>query len=305
MIVSDTIVKDYGLGGINVDENINTDGKPNILRIYNLSGSGSYTDFQVSLNGFSQNIYLQQESNILPYYYFNKEDKVWFKLSFTTSTRLFLFSPKEDNSNADNVFEIFDDFNSSTLDTSKWSIDSDVSYSISNSILTVSLIGGSSGQYHGLHSANMLNDNTIMVIKVRAVFDETYDQVGIHTWASSTLYSGDYRYTNYYLHKYSGTEKVMYKSGDGNYYDLINPYDDSKWTIGTLYMKNGTSRLVINYDGSDYDSGDFTPLNSGDYYIKIVTFWEWAYTDGKIDYIYVRKYNSTEPSSTLIGLRRI
>ena len=144
-----------------------------------------------------------------------------------------------------------------------------------------------------------------MVIKARAVFDSTYDQVGIHTWANSDLYSGDYRYTHYYIHKYGGTEKIIYKSGDGNYYDLINPYDDSKWTIGKLYMKNGTSRLVINYDGSDYDSGDFTPVTSGNYYIKISTFWDGVSTDGKIDYIYVRKYNSTEPSVSLITTRRI
>jgi len=304
MICSDNILRDHGLGSINVDENIKVDSKPNLLKVYEVSGSGSYTDFQVSADINTENICLQHNSNFLPYFYFDKENKLWFKISFTNTANFFLYFPKQNTSNADNVFEIFDDFNSSSLDTSKWSIDSDISYSISNSIITVSLIGGSSGQYHGLHSANMLNDNTIMVIKARAVFDSTYDQVGIHTWANSDLYSGDYRYTNYYLHKYGGTEKIMYRNNT-DYIDLINPYDDSKWTIGTLYMKNGTSRLVINYDGSDYDSSDFTPVTSGDYYIKISTSWDAVSTDGKIDYIYVRKYNSTEPSVSLITTRRI
>ena len=304
MICSDNILRDYGLGSINVDENIKVDSKPILLKKYEVSGSGSYTDFQVSADINTENICLQHNSNFLPYFYFDKENKLWFKISFTNTANFFLYFPKQNTSNADNVFEIFDDFNSSSLDTSKWSIDSDISYSISNSIITVSLIGGSSGQYHGLHSANMLNDNTIMVIKARAVFDSTYDQVGIHTWANSDLYSGDYRYTNYYIYKYGGTEKIMYRNNT-DYIDLINPYDDSKWTIGTLYMKNGTSRLVINYDGSDYDSSDFTPVTSGDYYIKISTSWDAVSTDGKIDYIYVRKYNSTEPSVSLITTRRI
>ena len=290
MICSDNILRDYGLGSINVDENIKVDSKPILLKVYKVSGSGSYTDFQVSADINTENICLQHNSNFLPYFYFDKENKLWFKISFTNTANFFLYFPKQDTSDADNVFEIFDDFNSSSLDTSKWSIDSDVSYSISNSQLHIGLIGGSSGQLHGLHSVNSFNENTIMVIKVKATFNETYEQAGIHSWASSDFYNWDYRYTNYYIHKYGGTEKIMYRSGDGNYYDLINPYDDSKWTIGTLYMKNGTSRTVINYNGSDYDSGDYTPVASGNYYIKISSDWEWVnVTDTDIDYIYIRK----------------
>jgi len=102
------------------------------------------SDIRFSLNGEELNYWIEEWN---PY---AKKAKIWVKVPHIPANeevkiKMYYGNPSASAvSNGDKVFEFFDDFEGTSLDTSKWTVhkDAEVSYSVSNSKLIISGYGG-------------------------------------------------------------------------------------------------------------------------------------------------------------------
>ena len=309
------------------------------ISISNTSGS-NLTDFQVSLSvGTSALIAsgkMQSDcddirvtdinGNLLPYWIEENnpgcnavtDTKIWIKASSlpTSGAIVYIYygnSSATNNQNGNNVFEFFDDFNGSILNTSKWTT-------------VVKGVGGSSGISGGnailsptantissvsLLSSNTFTNNITIEIRRKQASNSNYldfslgsgsvtdENNGTSNWWHTTLNQGYWWY-------FQNTSSPI----NGIY--LMN--NASKSSIGTTAYSIDTSyyliqKMTLNPSGAVTQSNNGTQIISGTDATFVNTpknllISQGEYTSGAgdpqyIDYIFVHKYASADPTPTL------
>ncbi|MCW1303448.1 MAG: DUF2341 domain-containing protein, partial [Candidatus Parvarchaeota archaeon] len=205
---------------------------------------------------------------------------IWVKVpsipaSSTTTIYMYFGDPSVTSiSNGDETFSFFDDFTSSTLNTSKWSIPG--SYSISGGLIHLSAPST-------LRSIPTFSPSNILEFRGNlSPSSTTYTYRGYYY--SSTYYS--YLYTN-------GTSELAFKVGAGTSSGVVNLTYETDWNIwgiaynGSYWQLYRGRYLYKNIDGVGSGStyyAYFQISNSGYIYL---------------DWVRVRPYSYPEPSTSV------
>jgi hypothetical protein len=233
----------------------------------------------------------------------------------TTSQTIYIYygNPSATTtSNGDNTFLLFDHFEGTTLDSSKWSLywrDSQVSYSVSNSILTIEC-NSSQSVWVGLmiRSLSTFGVNKAIEARVQYVYSQTYPNSYRHLGfvdSSGGLISLDTRLAvadNYVQVYYLRAAWVSGYSEQG----LENRKDAS--TVGVVFSGtwNTWLRAEITWystkttavEGGTLKASNTSNVPTVDMYVGIMLARGANSGDAKIqlDWIAVRKYVDPEPS---------
>ncbi len=225
---------------------------------------------------------------------------IWVKvpeISANGQTIVYMYYGNPDATSESSIDETFifgDDFNNGVLDTNKWNtIDSGGSYQVINGYLSLNNWGGY------IYSKNLGNlRNAVVKIKSR-VHDPTasygaehlfYDEGGItSTWAENQFLYTAYGYSDYTMRWYdTALHKVASFNNYTWYTHIFTIVRDENYALWTAY--NGTELIFSNIN-MNYRDGD------GQYFSYISFRSVECIMD--IDYIFIRKYSSSEPTVTL------
>ncbi|RLF97134.1 hypothetical protein DRN58_09125, partial [Thermococci archaeon] len=225
------------------------------ITVTNSSGD-TLTDYQIKLKvlfdsdmntDFSDLRFTDTDGKtLLPYWIEEKTDgnsaTVWVKIPEIPSEEKTIYMyygnpTATSESNGENVFEFFDDFN--TLDTDKWQIDTD-SYSVSNGILRINK--GAISLKNAL-SFN-LNDGYILEGKIK--YHETIDAY------SGTLSAQSSHYTQG-GNKGSDATNLYMRNRGGSGVEILRPDGPGTTTQLSQYPSSG-----YNYDKVDESTPDDT-----------------------------------------------
>ena len=241
----------------------------------------------------------------------NQEAIVWVKVpsipaNSTKTIYMYYGNPSASSeSNGDAVFEFFDDFEETSLDTNKWDVMSSAgTYEITNSQFIA--YPGTSGAM-GIISKNTYNFEEL-AIEVRDAVDVDY-------------YDGDYERTvvgvtndnsygqvppNAYhaIWEYKYDDRAAIAKTDANRVETILqtttgvPVPDSVFVRKTIILHNGYQNFTAH--GYFSISASDTSLTNQNSYV----FWQGYKSKAMIDWIAVRKYTDPEPTY-LIGEEEI
>lgn len=199
-------------------------------------------------------------------------------------------------SNGDNVFDLFDNFSGTKLDTAKWSVLNNDSYMIQNDKL-IFASGKGAWSSNGITSKKNFNRSNLELNFDMKPISGNDAMFGWHDNGAGTSYT-DLIYA-YYI--WSNTDLSVYEDSTSRYHVTTDP-----WVNGTTYKikmpikSTGGAKYSRSADGGlsysqTYDSTYSTesPLRVGiSNYNK----------DFEIDNLFVRKYSATEPTVSLGGL---
>jgi len=230
----------------------------------------------------------------------NPQDNVWVKVNLTANEPLGFYvyygsSTAPSYSDGDSVFEFFDDFDGSSLDMGKWTIQTYASYEIIDSKLHIKPVSSSgSNQHHTLANIGFYKDVIVEVLYHQ--FNPTsggevlfYSDLGpTTTWAENQLVWSEQ------------SEEGLFHWYDIQYHDLATG-DVSKWYIMKYILHKDTGKYrwyIYENDRNLFTYEDSANMrdNTGTY---IKYFSMCSKTDGEeygADWVFVRKYSSTEPS---------
>ena len=239
----------------------------------------------------------------IPYWIENKSDGewayVWIKVPYikanaNTTVYLYYGNPSAVNeSNGDAVFEFFDDFEGTALDTSKWDVDTQAGY-MDGSASTFPLNNGeitiSSG---GIYSKKLFNYGYAFKVRLKQTAQGYggYSGLGFLNPSTNTDWTGTY--ANYRVAFWQVDGNPYIAGIDGNAQQLsatvLNKYYlwYGAWDFSETKFKRD-SELVTITDSIDHNN------RFGIY----AEYWN-AYTEVVVDYVFIRKYSSPEPTASV------
>jgi len=239
-------------------------------------------------------------------YWHEGTDYTWTKLDLQegdNEIRVYYGSTTAtDESDGDSVFEFFDDFEGTSLDTSKWTLDSGLSYSMSGGVLTIDMRKG---------CAHRVDDGLVgKIIVTRAKQNQTdASYTGVFGSPMSSRYTAggnaNADATVLYMTLANSTELHTW-IGDGSSasYNITSGTDlGASMTIGTFY----TFEVIVFNNGVElYRNGSKLYENHSITWHKDLTWVRLGFfsddstnTDAQstsYDWIRVRKYSSSPPS---------
>ena len=199
---------------------------------------------------------------------------LWEKVSIPAGGSVLLNISKGGGSpNGDAVFEFFDDFEGTSLDTSKW----DVSglYSLDNGKIKLNP-GGSGDSYGEIRTKKLFGKNV-------------------------TIYSKIYSHSSYVRYKFGESDGVsrrvyVYDDGGSDWWGFR--IDDTRYADGYYVGKLEYSQLTIGDDFVELkDNNVEYNLNHELSAVSLpVYFSSWCDSYITLDYIYIRKYAPQEPT---------
>ena len=241
----------------------------------------------------------------LPYWH-EETNYTWTKLDLQEGdNEIWVYYGSEtatDESDGDSVFEFFDDFEGTELDTSKWALDSGLTYNMSGSVLTVDMAKGCAHQVSGGLEGK--------AITTRAKQNETdISYTGVFGSPMSSRYTAGNNAnadaTVLYMTNTNSTELYVW-IGDGSSasYNVIGGASlSTSLTIGAFY----TFEVVVFNDGVElYRNGSKLYENHSITWHKSLAWVRLGFfnddsTETKAqstsyDRIFIRKYSSSPPS---------
>ncbi len=267
-------------------------------------------DYQVKVplntNGITHIRFQTLDGQVLPYWIEHDENGnpdgiVWIKTSLQPGDNYVLayYDPSQ-SPDGDSVFEFFDDFDGTSLDTGKWDISQDLGnnwvISFSNSILSLKYDGSESGEkYWEINSKRKFNSNYI------------FETLQKGSWYGQKLY-GYFGFKNNVIivdntdengnnNGYQYT-KVSSCSVGSNPSESGSEFHNYKIVWGSNYINFYKDTLELSKNVCEYPTEETTA------FIRINNHKTLTNSNSRIwyfDYIFVRKYSSTEPSVTVFG----
>jgi hypothetical protein len=219
-------------------------------------------------------------------------------------------------SSGTNTFILFDHFDGSSLDTSKWleyrnnaQTTPGTYTSQSNSILTINA-APSDNSASILSIATNLPNSAIVTYKAKQA-QQTYPYSILAYGNGATLLVQGYRhhglaFTNSYLLDNTYNAFAKYNAGSYSQIDAtanLTP-DWGNYNIYSMNLKTADTDVLRN--GTSYFTGDGTNILTGTQRLSISGCY--ASNGGGnlyVDYVHVRKYASSEPTVTTIGMEEI
>ena len=235
----------------------------------------------------------------------NQVAVVWVKVPYVPANgtaTIYLYysnSSAADASDPEAVFEFFDDFEGSSLDTSKWDVYNNPQVSVSNSVLTIS------GTHSITTSPEMLKSKATFgpgyVLEARVNQDFTGQSHGGIGFAEGNGYTYPPA-TNVamYVDASGGNSNIGFLTEDGANRNYVDPGSyTGGWT--TFILKRSDSSVYFRFASYEWTSTQYLP--SGDLPVHIGGYQSDAGSAQsftmQIDYIRVRKYAEQEPAITI------
>jgi hypothetical protein len=227
----------------------------------------------------------------------NRVAYVWVEVSADLGSNQSIYcyyrnSSASNYSNGDNTFLLFDDFDGSTLNSSKWTYGG--SYSLSNSIL---LIGPGNlsfvySQYSSFQ-APIAIESYVRDTSSSGSYTQTWCGFNNYPSGNNAIRIGDWWDKSYVVYSkvVSGTETRTESSVPES--TAMNSYNKYKTTYTT---SNISYYMNDNLLGS-YTSG----IPAGDMRVSAGTCDSNSVSSVSVDYIFVRKYTSSEPAFSSAG----
>ena len=220
--------------------------------------------------------------------YFSVDTKVpSIPANETVTLQMYLGNPGASaTSNGSTVFELFDDFEGTSLDWSKWVVtNTDGTYSISDSILDMS---ETSGRNEVIACNEGWSAPTIMRYKS-------------HTTRTGSYYdtSVGFHYTNGIISGWAGAKGNAFIHSGGIH---VEAGDGTNYTVRTLNISDAWHTFEIRRTGSVTEFyTDDTYQTTLDYDVAGIRYPRFfaRNTHLKIDWSLIRKYASSEPTVTI------
>jgi len=217
----------------------------------------------------------------------NPINNVWVKLDSlpASSTKTILAYKKSGYSpDGDTVFDFFDDFDGTSVDTSKWEITSGNTPSISNSIafLAYTRMRTNSG---------LISDDFVVETRVKVQYDDgkefeigpaDFNEDGDGTWQTFFVRGVTTAYAWY-------ESNMKYEPART---ELLTNYKNIKFI-----KTSSTTSITIGSETKSY-SWTTDPM----YYINYQSVYASNGDDIYVDWVFVRKYTANEPSATITDM---
>lgn len=228
----------------------------------------------------------------------SKAASIWVKVpsiptGSSTNIKMYYGNPKAiSSSNGDKTFEFFDDFSGTSLDLSKWP--SHQGEIVSNGILSLNVFSDvNAGDEDYVFATNFVAPiESITELRHHARLASSRDRFGLAD-ARGEFFHGGYSYLGIQQTAWDG--KVVTDSSDGTeLYNQIYEFDfDTKWHIFKFIWSSGSVMFYI--DNTFIRSiNSLMPLQGAELHPLIRD-------DSETDWIFVRKYASSEPSISVSG----
>jgi len=293
------------------------------ITINNSQNSNNLTDFQISITLDTQSLISagKMRSDCGDIRFFDSDGqtslnywlesgcntnttKIWIKvpsIPANSSKIIYIYYGNQNatsSSSGDNTFLFFDDFNGTSLDTTKWGLkkSSGGSVSISNGQITFSVSGTS--DYVWIHSLNPFVYPVWQEAKVVAMpsGSPTYRQ-GLST-STSIKSNGNY-YNSYSIDWYSGGTPAFRIVGDSSSNGWLVTQVSSSFNANKIWqfswISTGSQKGT---DGVNSLTGTNTTNSIGNYY----AFWgisSWTSGSVVLDWVRIRKYTYPEPTISI------
>lgn len=236
-------------------------------------------DLKIDLSGLQKN----------NYDYYIEDDGVnyntWVKVNIKANKTKTLYIEKKAGytPNGNKVFDFFDDFDGTSLDTSKWTVTGN-DVNISNGVANI--YGPTESK--GLQSNNTFGTNTVLETRFKSNnsdYNLTTD-IGFN-WYDSLNYISLLDYS-YYNNNYMGFYR---KNTNPKYTWLnVNSIDYNKFIIKRINDTN----IIMNYKSNIYDYNTEIPTTNMN--VVLGSFSSSYPIDFNVDYIFLRKYTSNKPT---------
>jgi len=228
----------------------------------------------------------------------NQTAKIWVKipsLLANSSITIYMYYGNENavsESNAEEVFDFYDDFNGTDLDFSKWKKEGNLNYSLSNGMLTIEETAGTWGFIRPLKNFPSRNIVFEAYRKHNSGSEvnhyiHNYD-ANRNIWENKSWYRAETRTTDTYgITRYTqsdSSQTQLYRTSlEINIFRLYSVAIDD--TNIKFYVDN-----VLKYS----EACRLSELDRLYYSISL-----WYYGNGTIDWVRVRKYADPEPTFTV------
>jgi len=238
----------------------------------------------------------------------NESAKVWVKvpsIPANSEVEIFMYYGNPtlmSESNGDAVFDFFDDFEGTSIDTSKWErTHTGGSTSVSDSVVSIS---ASNGAWEGWKApAYQFGAGLIYESKKKFSATDNGMQIdGLSDFGTTTFFGNDALLHNFEVYH---NQVRTYNDGSATTNDMTNLEDKSEvWHIIRIIWKSTTEAVfeVLNEDYS-LDTTITHTTNVPDANNLVPFFRGSAYSDNSCthywDWIRVRKYTEPEPSVSL------
>ncbi|OYT63037.1 hypothetical protein B6U67_03780 [Methanosarcinales archaeon ex4484_138] len=214
---------------------------------------------------------------------------IWVKVANSGTSTIYMWygnSSASSASDGDATFEFFDDFEGTSLDTSKWDDSSAGSYSIADSAI------GMTGDWNDKIIKTAKTDFAmplIVELKIKASTTDTdIDLVVPFNWVPWASGGDSCRWD------VDASEKLEIRIG-GDYYIHGSGFPDTNWHRARAIFTSSEFKIWTDWDTEYSDSG--SPTNT--------VGWLGVFADpeagrtGYVDWYAVRKYTSPEPTTTV------
>jgi hypothetical protein len=247
---------------------------------------------------------------LLPYYIesytASTSAVVWVKVDSipTSGSQIFMYygnASAVTASSGDNTFDFFDDFTGTTINTTKWVKTDSGGYISQNGVLTISDGAASWGVVEMHTNANFNRADGLIVqgkYKATMVRGATYqDTTMLWTKDSGTGTSYlDYIYA-FYLHSGGSPSFNMYEDGISRGTLAGTFTANTQYNIRQIIKRDGGALTQVSADGGNAWTNNYDSTYSTETPFK-VGFTHYQGGDIIIDDVIVRKYASTEPTSS-------
>jgi len=226
--------------------------------------------------------------------------KIWTKVNLTANQPLEFYvyygsSTAPSYSNGDAVFEFFDDFDGTSLDTNIWKV-YDTSYHVSNSVLWIDGTGSGTTYYHEIRTYQTFTQP--IIFHVGYVGDiSSFDDFTTILLTQGDIEVGEMHSSIWVIDGIGGAYRYRaWALTDATTWGTITNFPTD---FEIAWLPDGKFRFrIIN---TQTDSGWLIPTSdnsfSGSLNFFIFESWvENAHIEAGVAYAFVRKYSSTEPT---------
>jgi hypothetical protein len=203
----------------------------------------------------------------------------------------------ESESDGEAVFEFFDDFEGSGLDTSKWAQQNSAggSLSIGGSTITFTNLGGR--DYVWIHSLNTFAYPRWVEVKATK-FNPGGVTIRMGESTGTTLNANwFYNYYNEYsVDVYRSNYRIVGDSSASGWAVSQIPTSDTSGILSFVWSATGAQRFDVNYVNKLTGADTANAISNYYFYLGVAKSFA---GDAQIDWARVRKYSASEPTATL------
>jgi hypothetical protein len=200
-------------------------------------------------------------------------------------------------SDGEAVFEFFDDFEGSGLDTNKWAQQNSAGGSLSIGGSTITFTNSGGGNYVWIHSLNTFAYPRWVEVKATK-FNPGGVTLRMGESTGTTLNAnGFYNYYNEYsVDVYRSNYRIVGDSSASGWAVSKIPTSDTSGILSFVWSATGAQRFDVNYVNKLTGADTANAISNYYFYLGVAKSFA---GDAQIDWARVRKYSTSEPTITI------